>query len=100
MPRERALFESAATHYIQYIIMSNAMCSDRKSNPSRRICHLRSVLLGHVANSNLETPALNRGQSSASVIFLQQNEQGPTKHRKELQGTTRNYKVLLNLQNA
>ena len=26
--------------------------------------------------------------------------QGPTKHRKELQGTTRNYKVLLNLQNA
>ena len=25
---------------------------------------------------------------------------GPTKHRKELQGTTRNYKVLLNLQNA
>ena len=33
------------------------------------------------------------------VIFIF-GQMGPTKHRKELQGTTRNYKVLLNLQNA
>ena len=33
-------------------------------------------------------------------FFFCQLNRGPTKHRKELQGTTRNYKVLLNLQNA
>ena len=29
--------------------MSNAIGSSRESNPSRRICHLRAVPLGHVA---------------------------------------------------
>ena len=30
--------------------MSNAIGSSRESNPSRRICHLRAVPLGHVAD--------------------------------------------------
>ena len=31
--------------------MSNAIGSSRESNPSRRICHLRAVPLGHVADN-------------------------------------------------
>ena len=31
--------------------MSNAIGSSRESNPSRRICHLRAIPLGHVADS-------------------------------------------------
>ena len=31
-------------------VMSNAIGSSRESNPSRRICHLRAVPLGHVAD--------------------------------------------------
>ena len=30
--------------------MSNAIGSSRESNPSRKICHLRAVPLGHVAD--------------------------------------------------
>ena len=30
--------------------MSNSICPSSESNPSRRICHLRAVLLGHVAD--------------------------------------------------
>ena len=33
--------------------MSNAIGSSRESNPSRRICHLRAVPLGHVADNVL-----------------------------------------------
>ena len=33
-------------------IMSNAIGSSRESNPSRRICNLRAVPLGHVADMN------------------------------------------------
>ena len=36
----------------------------------------------------------------ASLQLTQRLLRGPTKHRKELQGTTRNCKILLNLQNA
>ena len=31
--------------------LSNAIGSSRESNPSRRICHLRAVPLGHVADN-------------------------------------------------
>ena len=33
--------------------MSNAIGSSSESNPSRRICHLRAVPLGHVADSEM-----------------------------------------------
>ena len=32
------------------LYMSNAIVSSRESNPSREICHLRAVPLGHVAD--------------------------------------------------
>ena len=32
--------------------MSNAIGSSRESNPSRRICHLRAVPLGHVTDNS------------------------------------------------
>ena len=32
---------------------SNAIGSSRESNPSRRICHLRAIPLGHVAKKQL-----------------------------------------------
>ena len=38
MRSELAFFESAATRY-----MSNVIASNRESNPSRKICHLRTV---------------------------------------------------------
>ena len=34
--------------------MSSATGSSRESNPSRRICHLRAVPLGHVANESID----------------------------------------------
>ena len=47
---------------IQY--MSHAIGSSRESNPSRRICHLRAVPLGHVADIEIDGSAdlsLRRG---------------------------------------
>ena len=37
--------------------MSNAIGSSRESNPSRRICNLRAVPLGHVADIFANRPA-------------------------------------------
>ena len=34
--------------------MSNAIGSSRESNPSRRICHLRAIPLGHVADNSMK----------------------------------------------
>ena len=38
--------------------MSNAIGSSRESNPSRRICHLRTVPLSHVADSVMHSELL------------------------------------------
>ena len=40
-------------------VMSNAIGSSRESNPSRRICHLRAVPLGHVADTIVELASEN-----------------------------------------
>ena len=56
------------------IYISNAIGYSRESNPSRRICHLRAVPLGHVADmSHNFTPA----SCIASVITpTVKNKQG------------------------
>ena len=54
--------------------ISYAIGSSRESNPSRRICHLRAIPLGHVANkclSMVRVQALNTfkySQSSSGVL--------------------------------
>ena len=40
-------------------VMSNTIGSSRESNPSRRICHLRAVPLGHVADTIVELASEN-----------------------------------------
>ena len=55
--------------------MSNAIGSSRESNPSRRICHLRAVPLGHVADKpvpfqfNLLVPFLVCTMCSLQVYY-------------------------------
>ena len=53
--------------------MSNAIGSSRESSPSRRICHLRAVPLGHVADAemivNVEKQMTNKIDASVMAEF-------------------------------
>ena len=50
--------------------MSNAIGSSRKSNPSRRICHLRAVPLGHVADKFVSLFVFNRREKRCRLSFI------------------------------
>ena len=64
MQSELGLFESAATLY-----MSNAIGSICKSNLSRRICHLRTVLLDHVADKKKQT-SIQKNHTVLRTVLL------------------------------
>ena len=70
---EITLFESAATWY-----MLNAIGSSRESNPSRRICNLRAVPLGQVADAvyvyinNTVTGLFVEGMSQLFLFLMSQ----------------------------
>ena len=50
--------------------MSNAIGFSSESNPSRRICHLRAALLGHVADLVLECFVLLWEEYFLSCVIL------------------------------
>ena len=65
---------------VQY--MSNAIGSNRESNPSRRICNLRAVPLGHVANNqnlrmkivkNLKVDEIKKINGAVKSVFSDRN---------------------------
>ena len=52
--------------------MSNAIGSSRESNPSRRICNLRAVPLGHVADMKAQVKRCRNKHAYAAGFGVQQ----------------------------